>query len=131
MSHTMAPEEIESQASGLKLRDANGNPLQAGKKYLVNCPGQWAKMGELFEDEVTGDLCLRIDGAGGGPSVQRVDDLAGDVIFFLSSDRNCGSRGRLDAKERIKELIDQLRDYKLDRICDEAIDEISVLVDQL
>jgi hypothetical protein len=131
MSHTMAPDEIESQASGSRLRDANGNPLQAGKKYLVNRPGHWAKLAELFEDEVTGDLCLRIDVAGDRPTVQRVDDLAEDVILFLSSDRPGHSQGRLETKERIKELVDQLRDHTLSRKSMEAVDEISVLVDQL
>lgn len=131
MSHTMAPEEIESQASGSRLRCVNGEPLQVGRKYLVNRPGHWAKMAELFEDEVTGDLCLRMDIAGEGPTVHRVDDLAPDVMFFLSSNPQDRLQGRLDAKERIKELIDQLRDYKLGQICDEAIDEISVLLDEL
>jgi hypothetical protein len=130
-SHTMQPDEIESQASGVGLRDYQGNPLQAGRKYMVNRPGQWAKMAELFEDQVTGDLCLRIDMDGSGPIVQRVDDLARDVIFFLSSNPSDVVRTREEVKERIKELIDKIR-YPWDQISTlEAIDEISVLIDQL
>jgi hypothetical protein len=83
MSHTMAPEEIESQASGSRLRDANGNPLQAGAQYMINLPMQWARHVQLFEDELTGDLCFRIDVDGAGPMVQRVDELSPDVLFFL------------------------------------------------
>lgn len=132
MTHTMPPQEIESQCSGARLLDTNGDPLQAGARYMINKPGQWAKFVDLFEDELTCDLCFRIDIPGSGPVVQRVDDLAEDVVFFLQNKPGPDVRpGRHVAKERIKELIDALRDAWADSSTGELIDEISVLVDQL
>lgn len=84
--HTVHHDDQSHVATQRQRTDADGLPVRPGQ-YVIH-PEDNPKSATpvtVFEDELTLDLCLRIITDRGGEHVQRVDELAEDVVFLRRS----------------------------------------------